>query len=66
GSTSTNTGNIIFGPATGAWGSITHWSIHGSAGDLNFYFFGAFLAAKAVIAGDGYTIPNGTLSILVR
>ena len=66
GSKTTNTANIIFGPATGVWGSITHWSIHGTAGDTNFYFYGAFLAAKAIIAGDSYTIPTGTLEITVR
>ena len=66
GSTMLNVGNIIFGPATGAWGSISHWSIHGSAGDTNFYFFGKFLASKAIITGDSYTIPDGTLEILVR
>lgn len=66
GSTLTNNNLLVFGPATGAWGSITHWSIHGTAGDLNFYFYGAFLAAKAIIAGDSYTVPIGTLDILIR
>jgi len=66
GSSTVNVGNILFGPATGAWGSITHFSIHGSATDTNFYFFGAFLAAQSVITGGSYSIPNGTLSILVR
>lgn len=67
GTTVVNSGNIIFGPAvTAAWGSISHWSIHGSAGDTNFYFKGAFLAVKTVNVGDGYSIPDGTLEILVR
>lgn len=66
GSTTTNDGNIIFGPATGAWGSITHWSIHGTAGDTGYYFHGAFLAAKAIISGDSYSIPDGLLEITVR
>lgn len=66
GSTISNSNLIVFGPATGAWGSITNWSVHGTAGDTNFYFYGAFLAAKAIIAGDSYTVPIGTLDILIR
>ena len=67
GSTITNTGNIIFGPAAVTpWGSITHWSIHGVGADTNFYFYGSFLAAKAIGVGDSYTVPNATLQILVR
>lgn len=66
GSTLTNSNLIVFGPATGPWGSITHWSIHGTAGDTNFYFYGAFLAAQAVIAGGSYNVPIGTLNILIR
>jgi len=67
GTISENVGNIIFGPAsTNSWGSITHWSIHGVGADTNFYLKGVFLAAKAVAVGDSYSIPDGTLSILVR
>jgi hypothetical protein len=66
GSTTSNSGDIVFGPATGDWGSVTHWSIHGSAGDTNFYFFGTFLVPKNVGTGDGYGIPDATLSILAR
>ena len=67
GSTTINVGNVIFGPcSTTPWGSITHWSIHGVGADTNFYFYGSFLAAKAIGIGDSYTIPNATLQILVR
>ena len=66
GTTVSNTLSIIFGPATANWGSVTHWSIHGSAGDVNFYFYGPFLAAKTVNIGDSYSIPAGALEILVR
>jgi hypothetical protein len=66
GTTVKNSGVIVFGPATASWGSITHWSIHGTGANTNFLYFGAFLAAKAIISGDSYVISDETLEILVR
>lgn len=66
GTSMSNATTIIFGPATANWGSVTHWSVHGTAGDANFYFYGPFLAAKTVNTGDSYAIPAGALEILVR
>lgn len=64
GSTTKNSGVIVFGPATGDWGSVTHWAIYDNTGA--FLFHGAFLAAKFIQTGDSYTVPNETLEITVR
>ena len=64
GSSTHNDATIIFGPATGAWGSITHWAIKSPS--LQLLIHGAFLAAKNVGIGDSYSIPVSTLQLLVR
>ena len=64
GSTTDNVGTIVFGPATGAWGSITHWAIKDQL--TNLIVYGSFLAAKNVGVGDGYSVTASTLQLLVR
>ena len=67
GSDCTNTADILFGPCVvGPWGSITHWAIYEVGGGALFLLHGSFVAAKAIIVGDSYSIPAGTLNLLAR
>jgi hypothetical protein len=59
------TSDTIFGPATGSWGSITHWAIFENAG-TNMLFHGSITAAKTIANGDSFVVNASALSIIVR
>jgi hypothetical protein len=59
------TSDTIFGPATGSWGSITHWAIFENAG-TNMLLHGSITAAKTVGNGDSFVVNANSLSIVVR
>lgn len=60
-----NDADIIFGPATATWGSITHWAIYADATE-NMVLYGALSAAKQIGSGSGFGINEGAASLLIR
>lgn len=64
GTTLANAEPIIFGPATGNWGSITHAALYHN--NNNMLFYGPLAVAKAVTSGNGMGFSLGTLSLLIR
>ena len=56
---------VVFGPASGTWGSITHWALYDNTG-TNMLFHGAVTASKNVVAGDSFVINIDSLTIVVR
>jgi hypothetical protein len=64
GTTIANAEAIIFGPATGNWGSITHVALYHN--NNNMLFYGPMAVPKTVNSGNGMGFSLGTLSLLIR
>lgn len=62
GSTS-NTADVTFPTATGAWGTVTHVAIYDAATAGNMLFHGALTASKTVNSGDTFKFATGDLTI---
>jgi hypothetical protein len=56
---------VVFGPATGDWGSIAYWALYENAG-TNMLFHGSVTAAKTVVSGDSFVVNANSLSIIIR
>ena len=59
------TSDTIFGPASGSWGSITHWAIFENAG-TNMLFHGEITTPKTISSGDSFVVNANALTIIVR
>ena len=61
----TNAAELIFGEASGAWGTITHFAIcdSGSRGGGNVLASGQLTYQKAVVSGDTVKFAVGALTI---
>ena len=59
------TTDLVFGPATGAWGSITHWAIFENTG-TNMLLHGAITAPKDIASGDSFVVNADALTVIVR
>lgn len=64
GTTLTNAEALIFGPASGSWGSITHAALYHN--NNNMLFYGPLAVPKTVSSGNGMGFALGTLSLLIR
>lgn len=64
GTTLANAEAIIFGPATGNWGAISHAAIYHNNNSMLFY--GPLAVTKTVTSGNGLGFAAGTLSLLIR
>ena len=60
GGSATNSGNVTFPTATGAWGTITHAGVFDGA---NMIFYGALTVSKSPTSGDTFQINTGQLTI---
>jgi hypothetical protein len=57
-------GAVTFPPATGAWGTITHWAaVTSAAGAGDLYAYGNFVTPFVPVAGNTPTIPSGELQV---
>lgn len=65
GSTTKNTGSIVFGPCTNTdWPTVTHAAIVDQAG--NVLVTGSLAAPRTVTVGDSFSIAVDALQILFR
>jgi hypothetical protein len=55
--------NVEFNPATGSWGTVSHWAIFDASSSGNLLFHGAFTASKAIASGDILKVASGSLTI---
>ena len=65
--------NVEFNPATGSWGTVSHWAIfdassshfgiYDASSSGNLLFHGAFTASKAIATGDILKVASGSLTI---
>ena len=56
-----NDAGIDFPTATGSWGTVSHWGLMDSNGDVIWY--GAVTVPKAITTGDIYRVPVGGLTL---
>jgi len=69
GGTSSNAGDITFGPATGEWGTVSHVALvdHETntnwGTDVHVLMWSALDASKAVASGDTLVISAGDLDV---
>jgi hypothetical protein len=61
GSKSTSS-DIVFGPATGSWGTVTHVAIYDAATAGNLKWHGPLDAAKTIASGDEFKLSSGDLT----
>ncbi|MBP2310492.1 hypothetical protein GBZ48_31525 [Azospirillum melinis] len=59
---SSNAANIVFGPATAAWGTISDYAIFDAATGGNMLWFGTMPAAKTVAVDDELKMAASKLS----
>ena len=62
-STVTNASDITFGPATGSWGSVTHFSIWSASSGGNFLAWNSLSSARSVGSGDSAKFSASALTI---
>lgn len=61
--TSSNTGDLVFGPSTAAWGTITHSAIFDSLTGGNLLMHEAVLAPKIIGVGDIAKLNIGSMTV---
>ena len=61
--TTSNSGAVQLDPATGSWGSVSHFGIFDASSSGNLLIHGAFSAAKTIASGDILKIDAGDLDI---
>ena len=54
---------VEFDPATGSWGSVSHWGIFDASSSGNLLFHGSFTSAKTIASGDILKVASGSLTI---
>jgi len=59
-----NTDEEDFGPATGNWGSVTHWGLRDNSG-TNLLLFNAWDTAFSPVNGDDYILNAGDLDLVI-
>lgn len=59
----TNATAIVFGPASGSWGTVTHWALYDASTAGNMLCHGALAESRTVVSGDSPKFSAGTLSI---
>ena len=61
------TGAVTFNQASGAWGTITHWTIVNSAtyGEGNVLATGAFTASFTPVSGNTPTVASGQVTVTI-
>ena len=62
-----NSAAVTFDPATGSWGTVTHWAIADSAthGAGNALAYGSLVTSKAVVNGNEPSVAIGEVVISV-
>ena len=50
-------------PASGSWGSVSHWGIFDASSSGNLLFHGSFTSAKTIASGDILKVASGSLTI---
>lgn len=60
---SQNTNLIQFPTATGAWGTITHWTLMDAVSGGNMLIYGSFAVSRAVANGQTFTIAAGEIDV---
>ena len=58
-----NTSKVDFDPASGNWGSISHWGIFDAAASGNILLSGSFSSAKTIETNDVLRISSGDLDL---
>lgn len=59
-----NSSAVTFGPATAAWGTVTHFALYDGSGlSANRLFHGPLAAPKVVEAGNTFVLPAGNISV---
>lgn len=61
--TTSNSGAVQFDPATGSWGSVSHFGVFDASSSGNLLIHGAFSVAKTIASGDILKIDAGDLDI---
>ena len=54
---------VEFDPASGSWGSVSHWGIFDASSSGNLLFRGSFTSAKTIASGDILKVASGSLTI---
>lgn len=61
---SANTAQVVFGPATGTWGTVTHFALYdGVAPTSNRLVHGPITVPKLVQGGDTFVFPAGNIAV---
>ena len=55
--------SVEFDPATGSWGSVSHWGIFDASSSGNLLSHGSFTSAKTIASGDILKVASGSLTI---
>lgn len=59
-----NPSDIVFGPATADWGTITHAALYDAATGGNMLLHDALAASKTVGSGDKFEFTTGELNVI--
>ena len=65
GGTTSNTGDITFTAAGGAWGTITHIGIFDASSSGNLLWHGSMTASKIVNDGDTLQFSTGNIDLTI-
>jgi hypothetical protein len=58
-----NTADLDFGPASGNWGEITHFSVWSASSGGNALLHGALSAPVTINTNDSFKVPAGDLDV---
>lgn len=61
--TTSNTGDVVFTAAGGAWGTITHIGIFDASTSGNLLWHGSLTASKTVADGDTLQFSTGNIDL---
>lgn len=63
GNLATNSGNVEFDAATGAWGTVTHVAVFDAATSGNMLAYATLDASKVIATGDIFRVPAGDFDL---
>jgi len=60
------TAPVVFGPSTGAWGTIAHCGVYDAASGGNLLYYGPLYATFPIVASQTLTFPAFQIAFFIR
>jgi len=61
-----NPNAVVYGPATGNWGNISHMAIYDAVTGGNMVAYGPVAVQRNVVSGDAYAVSTNSLALTIR